>query len=554
MHSSSEAKPYTEGSLNHYNLLCSKYRNIAIVIIIFVSTSIYLNILFNGFVYDDWYLYVQNKWITDISHLPRILFSSSWSFRQGSKANTYRPLQHVIAMLEYRVFGIDPWGYHLTSIILYVLSVIVVFKLSLHLFLMTYQDKAFKNSRGDIDDGRVMVLASIAGLLFASHPIHTEAVAWASATTGIAMALMYFLSFYLYITYSSDSKRRLYLSLLVFFFALLFKETAITLPILIVAYDYTWRNIGFLRRRYKDYILYLLVIAVYMGFRLYSLKGFSVKKTIDLTGLEVIVNALPLFPRYIEKLILPVRLSVHYPLFLIHSLLDLRLFLALVFCLFYLTLLFLVRRKDKLVFFCLLFISIPLLPVFYLPGLGASAFAERYLFIPSAGYVILLTHLGYRVYLWISEGMVSKKALRLGAGIVALTMVGPYSFLTIERNFVWKDDYTLWSDTVKKQPLSGLAHVNLGVTYEKKGLPGKAIEEYRIAVKLHPEDIETRYALGVLYLYFDLTNEALAQFYKILAIDPANEKARERIRWIYSIEKEKNHSKKSPLSNKYDPE
>ncbi len=76
-------------------------KTFSITILVLVSIGLYLATLQYSFVFDDKALILQNKWIKDIRYLPDIFSSSSWSFYGGQKVNTFRPMQHVIYMLEY---------------------------------------------------------------------------------------------------------------------------------------------------------------------------------------------------------------------------------------------------------------------------------------------------------------------------------------------------------------------------------------------------------------------------------------------------------------------
>lgn len=79
-----------------------------------------------------------------------------------------------------------------------------------------------------------------------------------------------------------------------------------------------------------------------------------------------------------------------------------------------------------------------------------------------------------------------KKNINAFLAAILVTTVICFAFLTLQRNHVWKDDYSLWSDTVKKSPDSAIAHNNLGGEYEKKGLLDDALREYETAISLNP--------------------------------------------------------------------
>ena len=97
-------------------LLGSKYTAIAILLII--SIGVYLNALPNEFVYDDEVQVLENLWIRDTKYIPEIFLTNVWAFiGEEFLSNYYRPLMHITYMIDYHIFGLKPWGFHLTSII-----------------------------------------------------------------------------------------------------------------------------------------------------------------------------------------------------------------------------------------------------------------------------------------------------------------------------------------------------------------------------------------------------------------------------------------------------
>jgi hypothetical protein len=88
----------------------------AVIIILAVSFGVYFNALFNDIVYDDEYFILQNPWIRDARHIPKIFLSDMWEFHFTGGGNYYRPMFHILYMIDYNIFGLRPWGFHLTKI------------------------------------------------------------------------------------------------------------------------------------------------------------------------------------------------------------------------------------------------------------------------------------------------------------------------------------------------------------------------------------------------------------------------------------------------------
>jgi hypothetical protein len=479
-----------------------------LIIIVILVFGINFNTLFNDFVFDDKFEILQNHWIRDIKYSSEIFSSDSWGFTNRDSygdSNYYRPLIHIIRMMNYHIFGLVPWGFHSVNIIFHAGISVLVFLIAERLLKRT--DNSFFSP------------PFVAAVLFATHPIHTEQVAWVSSITGLTFAFFYLLSFYLYMRTMAEGriyKGGYFLSVMSFFLASLSKETALTLPFILVVYDYTFRNSPYRLVDYiKRHLPFFAVAGIYLILRIYALHGFAPDTSqAALTGYQYFINIFPLFAKYLEKLVLPVNLSAVHVLHPAVSIFEAEVMISIAVFLGFTFLVYLSFKKFKTLFLSLILISVPLLPALYLPAVGIHTFAERYLYLPSLGFVMLLALL----LKWVQINK-QKWAITLTLGFLLLIVV--YSFGSMRRNTVWKDDYTLWSDTVRKSPdayipHNGLGHaylargyvdkaiehltraiklrshpgayINLGIAYQSKGLIDKAIEQYQIAIKLNPDD------------------------------------------------------------------
>src|SRR4030067_1293934 len=105
-----------------------------IIIILITSFAVYFNALSNDFVYDDKSQVLENHWIKDIKFIPEIFSENVWSFTKESViSNYYRPLMHLIYMLNYYIFGLKPWGFHLVNILFHAGVSVLVFIIGLNL-------------------------------------------------------------------------------------------------------------------------------------------------------------------------------------------------------------------------------------------------------------------------------------------------------------------------------------------------------------------------------------------------------------------------------------
>jgi tetratricopeptide (TPR) repeat protein len=454
---------------------------------------------------------VENRWLRNLGHLPEVFRKGVWGFAGEEQSNYYRPLMHVSYILTYAAFGLRPWAFHLVNILFHAAVSALVFLTGRRLY---------RSSQGS----PAHFSAFLAALLFAAHPIHTEAVTWVAGIPELFFTLFYLLAFYLYIRAVDEvcaHRVALYLLSLAFFFlSTLSKETALTLPIALAAYD-----LIFGRRPFRPvvyiwrYLPYLVVAAVYFMIRTAVLGGFAhQKRHTELSSYEYLINVFPLIGQYFAKLVLPINLNVFHEFHPIHSILQMQGILSLaVICAFvFFGLLFF--RRQKLACFAMALIVIPLLPVLYIPALGENTFTERYLYLPSIGYVLLFSI----AVAWLrGRRAIPEAALTLAVASILVS----YAVATLGRNPVWRDDLALWSDTVEKSPNSVLPRNELGIAYATRGESQKAIEQYRAALRLRPNFADGYTNLGLLYDEVGMLDMAVRYHQEALRLKPTSAEA-----------------------------
>jgi protein O-mannosyl-transferase len=510
--------------------------------IVVVSLAVYFNALFNGFVYDDDTQVLANAWIRDINHIPEMFSSSVAGFDKAAGhviSNYFRPMMHLVYMFNYYIFGLTPWGFHLVNILIHAGVSVMVFLLA---------DLVFSKG-GSSAAAQFRSPPLLAGLIFATLPIHTEAVTWIASLPELSFTFFSLLSLYFYIRHREGPKGYYIFSVVSFSVATLCKETALTLPLILIAYDVAFTGEKErLAAYFKRYVPYFMVMGVYMTMRYHALGGLAPNRSHrELDGYQYVINIFPLFAQYLEKLIIPIKLNAYYVLHPVSSFFAAGCIIAFCAVTAFVLLTFLALRKSKIAFFSLALIAIPLLPVLYIPGVGENTFAERYLYLPSSGFALFL------VWLLTRTGRLFRKGSRTVIWVL-LVLVGLYSAGTISRNAVWKDDVILFEDTVKKSPdgsiphgMLGYAlayrwhtdeaieqyrialalnpsnpviHTNLGSAYGEKGFLDKAIEEFKTAIRLRPGYADAHYNLGQAYMLQGMLDEAIEHFGAAARLNP----------------------------------
>jgi tetratricopeptide (TPR) repeat protein len=264
----------------------------------------------------------------------------------------------------------------------------------------------------------------------------------------------------------------------------------------------------------KRYIPYLLVAGAYLGLRYHALGGFSPQEPhILLSTCGYIINVFPLFTQYLENLLLPLNLNVFHVLHPIYSIFGTIGIVSLTVMAAFVVVTFIAFKKKNKVCFGLLVIALPLLPSLYIPAVGGNVFAERYLYLPSFGFVLLIA-------LALSRAKTVKPGLAYGLVMISLAVAIVYSICAVTRNAVWRDDLTLFTDTVRKSPDAAIPHDNLGNAYAKQDRLDEAIIEYNVALSLKPDFAEAHNNLGTAYLNQNRLDEAVNEFITALKLKP----------------------------------
>ncbi len=491
----------------------SKNAFILMLIIMAVSFAVYFNALFNGFVCDDISPLIKYPWIRDFKYLPKIFTADMLGFGDPLfqiKTNFYRPLSGVIYMCSSYVFGLKPWGFHLVNVLFHAGNSVLVFIIA-SLLLKETRPVPPTSAPPSTLASALSSPPFVAALLFAVHPIHTESVTFVSGLGEVSFTFFALLSLWLYMRSKEGFRLGYCLSLVSFFASTLCKETALTLPFILIGYDYAFRKkedrLAALVRRY---IPYFIIIGIYMALRMNVLKSFTPDAPPDmatemfykgLSSWQYVINIFPLFMEYLKDLFFPFDLNFYHTFRPVETLFKVKGMLSLGITVAYLLIVFLAWKKNKAIFFGLLLIIAPLLPAFYIKALSGNAYSERYLYLPSFGFVLLLA---------VSFDVLNNKIARYRSAtvVIALTLVGLYSAQTIVRNPVWKDDLTLLTYTVKKSPEAELPHRILGQLLMGADRYGEAIEQYRKALELNPDDFVAHRYLAAAYAKSGMAEQA----------------------------------------------
>ena len=466
----------------------------------------YVNSLDNEFVnWDDGKYVYRNSYICQptLGNL-KYIFSHNY-------LSHYFPITMVSYMLDYQVWHLEPFGYHLTNVILHILNVILVFIL----LTLVLQNK---------------IASFLAALIFAVHPVHVEAVCWISERKNLLSSLFLFLSFISYVKYKDRTKISLYLSSIAFFLlALLSKASVLGLPILLIAYDYFYTP----QVRRKDlenkipfFLLSLISFIITLHFHKETVAGTYHGGSFSAHFFTMI----SIFLNYLKLVFYPLNLSVIYTPNICKSLFHPKVITSIILlALVMLCLCFAIKRKHPSGFWILWFLVL-MLPVVNLIPLS-TIYNDRHLYLPILAFPALF-------YLVLGRSIAKKKFLKGVAILIFSVVVLSCGLLSYQRNKAWHDSMTLWLDAVRKSPASAQAHINLAGAYGDKGLLDKAIKEYNKVLAVR-NSASAHDGLGVTYARKGLLNEARKEWQIALELDPELTYVRKRLEWLEKITEDK---------------
>lgn len=495
-----------------------------IILVSCISFVIYLKALQSEFVWDDVQL---------ITH-PLNIKNNPYSFFLGGGIY-YRPILSLFMLIDFSFWHLNPIGYHLTNILLHIINSLLVFILSFYL-LKNNQISKTENIANIRFFEKPFIVSLLASILFAVHPIHTESVAWISGRTDILSTLFLLLAFLSFATYEKEDKKiSLFLTGFFFLFSLLSKENGIALIGVVFIY-------GLIKKMSpKKLLLSLFVLFTVFLLYLFLRHGggyveFTAnpgsKEAFFSSGISINNFFKILFlgiGLYFQKLTIPLNLnllpeipssSIYYIIFLLPFILG---------TIFYI-------KKIKTEVFLLAWIIITLLPslsILY-TQITPAPIGERYLYMPSVGFCILVPLILFRSHL---------KKLSL---IFLLGLIISFSIFTYQRVQVWKNDLTLWEDTVRKNPHSVTAITNYGYSLMKNKEYDKAKEQFITALKqkrMSYAQISTILnLLGVQSMEQKHFQEAEEYFLKALKADFKNSTVYNNLGYLYLQMSDKENS------------
>jgi tetratricopeptide (TPR) repeat protein len=491
-------------------------------LIIILCLAAYSNTFHVPFQFDDPRSITEVPFVRDVHQFP-------------NPVTLQRAVGFFTFALNYRLHGTDVVGYHIVNLCIHIMNAFLVYAL----IVLSFRTPVLQ---GSSLKKHAKPIALFSALLFAGHPIQTQAVTYIAQRFASLATLFFLLSLVAYVrsrlpAAANPSNHRSLIwygvSLLSAVFAMKTKETAFTLPVVIALYEFL-----FLEGAIKKRILLLLPLLLTMTIIPLSLLG-TAKPLGDMLGdiseatrlqttvsrAEYLITEFTVIATYLRLLFFPVHqnLDYDYPIFesfftpeVVFSFLLLALILGTGVYLLYRD-----RRSPGagriaafgiFWFFITLSVESSVIPI-------ADVIFEHRLYLPSVGFFLACTS----ALFWGAEKLRARWANAGKVVVIALAAaVVVFAGLAYGRNIVWQSEESLWEDVIRNSPMKARGYNGLGLAYFNRGRYDRAIEAFAKAIALHPSYGVAFNNIGNALYRNGLYDRAIEAQTEAIALEPDN--------------------------------
>jgi len=484
----------------HNKMFPGRYNEVLVCLFLVMATlSVYWQTRNYEFVNFDDTLYVTgNQYVQKGLTFKNII----WSFTKATESTNYwAPLVWISFLLDYECYGTDAGGYHLTNLFLHIANTLLLFLI-------------FRQITG------YLWRSAMVAALFAIHPLHVESVAWVTERKDVLSTFFWMLTIWAYGRYARKPELKKYIILLLLFImGIMSKPMVVTLPFVLLLFDY-WP----LKRisQWTPSLCFSLIlekIPLFIMALIASIATFITQKaegtvpSLDVFPLSVrIENVFVSYVSYIKKMVWPYPLAPLYP----HPG-DLPLWQAAgaFLLIIVITIMAIMRGKHSPWFAVgwLWFIG-TLVPVIGFVVIGPHAMADRYTYVPLIGLFIIAA--------WSISECTEQHITKLFLPFIAISILSILMILSFFQVQYWKNNLTLFEHTAKVTSDNYLIHNNLGNALAKHGRLGDAVKHFKEALRVKPDYGNAHYNLGIVLEKQGQVNSAINHYKEALRIKPGS--------------------------------
>ncbi|MEO5358820.1 MAG: tetratricopeptide repeat protein [Nitrospirota bacterium] len=432
-----------------------------------LSCFVYLPVFNNDFVsYDDYVYVAENYRVKDGFTKDGLL----WAFTYSYDSNWF-PLTWCSHMLDVELFGLNPAGHHLTSVLIHALSASFLF-----LFLYHATGSALPSA--------------LAAVLFAIHPLNVESVAWVAERKNVLSTFFWITAACAYAgyvkRYSAGRRSAAFFTaaLVLFIFGLISKPMLVTFPFVLLLIDYwplqRFTGTAVFRRSILEKLPFFFFTALFIFITL-RVQHASIASFEALPLNIRIANAFTSYISYIGKMLVPTHLAVIYPYFALKSYLPAIGSAVLLICV---TAAVIILRKPRpyLVMGWFWYLG-TMVPVIQIVQVGLAPMADRYAYVPMIGIFIMFSW-----GLWDLAEIVGQRRQILVFISISILITAVFSAFTWRQTGYWRDSGTLFKHALDVTKSNYAAHNSYGVHMLKQNRFDEALVEFYKGLEIMPSD------------------------------------------------------------------
>jgi protein O-mannosyl-transferase len=397
-----------------------------------------------------------------------------WSFTTFH-AGYWHPVTWISHAIDCRLFGLNPVGHHYVNLLLQATNAVLLFLLLQYATGLAWP-------------------SLIVSAIFALHPLNVESVAWVAERKNLLSMTFFLLALLLYTRYGQTGRRPdFWMVVLLFALGLMAKPQIVTLPFVLVLWDYwpleRWATRSgdentaapsgghsFLYLLLEKWPLFILAAADSVITVIAQRSGGAVRTAAEVSLGARFDNAVVCYARYLGKVFWPSRLAPLYP----HPGNSIPVWQVVVAAalLLVISIVVIVLRDRRYLLVGWFWFLGTLVPMIGLVTVGEQAMADRFAYIPLIGVLL--------VFVWAAGDLAESFRIPLGVPIMTALVVGlAMGVVTYRQLHYWRDDETLWRYTLSVTDGNYMAHDNLALALRREGRSDEAVAEFRAANALH---------------------------------------------------------------------
>ncbi|PYR01187.1 MAG: hypothetical protein DMF96_00835 [Acidobacteria bacterium] len=478
---------------------------------------VYLNALHNPFVYDDYHTVVANTSLQRVANIRAIVLH-----------DVTRPIVNLSYAIDHALWGATPPGFHVTNVLLHMLNVVLLYRLARRL----------------AEDRHADLVACAAAMLFAVHPMMTEAVGYISGRSEVLCATWFLAGLLCGRRWvRGDGAACAMLTVGFWVAALATKETAAMFPFVLFACDRltcsakgsaerSRERAADNRRRFLTIHLPLMATAVIAGVVRLAVLRFEYPGQVSVHPSYVLID-LDVVRRYVWLLLHPAGQALFHEVAAVRSLWEPRALFAVGSTGLMMATAWRLRRVEPVASFGIVWFLLLLVPAAALNVLDqGEPMAEHRVYLASGGFFLAVGAGIGRLGVWLARARTRTRWL--GGAVFALGLLS-FSVETVIRNAVWADPVILWRESVDLAPNHPRPRLLLGEALQDAGRREEAVEQYKLAVRLRPTEVTGYLKLGACLTEMGRFDQARQYLLQAIALDPHNVSARRTLGLLEAI-------------------